>query len=494
MRADLPSVKYLKAQITQMNDSIEKNPTDAISKAKELIEICCKLITKGKCIMEITPYKNGIHSLAESLRCLQLYLSDTKDPYLMKEVVIKSHHGLETLFKDILFHKNPVFLLDGKTSVKDIVSFYKGFYENKNDYLFDDARTITPSETLQRLRDLRIIEGTSIKDYEQLISSFEILNAFRNQLQHFAIKADTDKLIRLLGNLIPRAVVILKRYYTGINNVPFYLRETIIPHEPLFGMEKLFGTNRNVEEDLNSIFPQATDIIKMLESKYDILLNEAIQKFKKTTFSDLKLSIKIRDHGHCGASPYMPEIVLEGWLNETLKPHENSMTERFFIREHLCAIYNAQTVINQPCIIEEPKDFFMNKVTKNCIFIDATIAVLNSSNFFSIPNVEEYIEFIKSPEVKLKIELEYEAEGIYDEWHYDIRRVRQLKGKVLIEMSSMIYGDCETQPSIIGRQEILLDSINTSISLHASVESNKKLRNNYSLDIGIEGMSSLMFT
>lgn len=39
---------YIKAQIIQMNDSIEKNPTDAIGKAKELIEICCKTVLERK--------------------------------------------------------------------------------------------------------------------------------------------------------------------------------------------------------------------------------------------------------------------------------------------------------------------------------------------------------------------------------------------------------------------------------------------------------------
>lgn len=53
--------------------------------------------------MEITPYQNGIHSLTEGLRDLNSFLNKDTNPFKIKEVVIKIHHGLETLFKDILF-------------------------------------------------------------------------------------------------------------------------------------------------------------------------------------------------------------------------------------------------------------------------------------------------------------------------------------------------------------------------------------------------------
>ncbi|ENZ7892702.1 hypothetical protein ACG99Y_003708, partial [Klebsiella pneumoniae] len=66
-------------------------------------------------MMNLTPYMNGVHSLAEGLRYLNKFLENDDDPYLMKEVIIKIHHGMETLLKDILFQKNPVFLLVEKT-------------------------------------------------------------------------------------------------------------------------------------------------------------------------------------------------------------------------------------------------------------------------------------------------------------------------------------------------------------------------------------------
>ena len=47
---DVFNSDYIAAQIRQMNEAIEKHPTDAIGKAKELLESCCHTILTDKCI------------------------------------------------------------------------------------------------------------------------------------------------------------------------------------------------------------------------------------------------------------------------------------------------------------------------------------------------------------------------------------------------------------------------------------------------------------
>ena len=291
-------------------------------------------ITKGE-KLDITPYKNGIHSLAEGLRCLQQFLETDDDPYLMKEVVLKIHHGLETLLKDLLFQRNPIFLLSEKTNISQILEYYKGFYEGKNNYLFDDAKTITPEDELNRIKDLKIVTGVSNKDFLQLSNSFKTLNAVRNQLQHFAINANPEEIIRVLGNLIPRTVALLKRCYSESGNNIYQPRANLIPHQPLPGMENLFGTTYNMESDLNDIFPEAVSVINALETKYDSLLNEAIKRFKEVIIKKLKLSFKLRDHGNVGAPPYLPEITVSGWMNEKFESHRNSSPDNFSTKERL---------------------------------------------------------------------------------------------------------------------------------------------------------------
>lgn len=41
---------YMRSQIDQMQKSVEMNPTDAIGKAKELVESCCKTILEENCL------------------------------------------------------------------------------------------------------------------------------------------------------------------------------------------------------------------------------------------------------------------------------------------------------------------------------------------------------------------------------------------------------------------------------------------------------------
>ncbi|WP_372778518.1 hypothetical protein [Litorivivens sp.] len=445
--------------------------------------------------MEITPYKNGIHSLACGLRNLKGFLDSGDDPYLMKEVIIKVHHGLETLFKDLLFQKNPIFILDEKTTLKDILSYYQGFFEGKNNYLFDDAKTISPTETIQRLISLKVIDGIKKRELTQLISSFDVLNSVRNQLQHFAIKADPDSLVRVMGNLIPRSVSVLKSCYTSPNNLPHQIRASILPHTPLQGMEKLFGQFRNIETDLNSIYDEATLVLNDLERRYDVLLNEAIHKFKASTAKQLPINIKIRDHGHCGAPPYMPEITLLGWAKENLSPHRNGRENRFsYGNELISATYEGSTKIEQPEVLEEANESYGMTKCKTNILINAKIFVQNPTGFFDIPDYEEYIPFIKLPEIDLTVEVICESEGLFNDHHFDIGKVNNLSGKLTLDLSSMTYGAIDTDPSISALQVVNLDSSNTSLRLHSFVESNRKLRDNYSLDIGIEENADLVFS
>lgn len=445
--------------------------------------------------MEITPYKNGIHSLAIGLKNLKDFLETGEDPYLMKEVVIKVHHGLETLFKDLLFQKNPIFILDDKTTTKEILSYYQGFFDDKNSYLFDDAKTISPTETIQRLVSLKIINGLKKKDLNQLTSSFDVLNSVRNQLQHFAIKADPDSLVRVMGNLIPRSVSVLKVCYAPANNLPHQLRANIAPHSPLPGMEALFDHSRNIDVDLNDIYEKATEVLRDLEHRYDALLNEAIQRFKSSTVNRLPLSIKLRDRGHSGAPPYMPEITLQGWLNENFTPHRNSSENRFsFDKEPVLAIYEANTNIDQPEILEDTHEQHGHTKCRTKITVTSKVSVLSAESFFNIPEYEEYVPFIKMPEVSLLLEIECESEGLFNEHHFDISRVSSLCGKLTIDMSSMVFGDTNQVPSIRATQQFQLNSNNTSLRLIAFVESNKKLKDNFLLEIGIEENEDLVFS
>lgn len=445
--------------------------------------------------MEITPYKNGIHSLAEGLRQLNSFLNEGSDPFKMKEVIIKIHHGLETLFKDILFQRNPIFLLDEKTSIKQVLECYQGFFEGKNNYLFDEAKTITPTEAVKRIKSLHLGDTIASKDFAHLTESFDRLNALRNQLQHFALKANPDEIVRILGNLVPRSIALLKACYVQDLSAPHLSRMQAVPHKPLVGMVKLFSNAISLDNDLNDIYPDASKIINGLEARYDVLLHEAIKKFAKATFPKQKQILKVSDHGRVGAPPYMPRITLKGWMNEEFESHRNAIGEaHWFRRESIAATYSGALKFEQPVIKQVLSEgWHSDAVSELSILCESKITVLHPEGFFSIPGTDEYISFIKNPEVTLKIQITCEVEGMFNDHHFDIRTVRSLSGNLQIEMSSLIFGDTTEEPSIFGTQSILLNKQNTSIRFHAFVESNRRLRDNYSLEINIEAIEDILF-
>ncbi|MFL9691779.1 hypothetical protein [Aeromonas veronii] len=444
--------------------------------------------------MEITPYKNGIHSLAKGLKCLQEFLDNSEDAYLMKEVILNTHHGLETLFKDLLFQRNPIFLLVDKTTVGQILEFYKGFYDSKNDFIFDDAKTITPDEAIKRIKSLNIINDINDKDYNQLSTAFQKLNAVRNQLQHFAIKANPDSIIRVLGNLIPRAVSLLDKCYTANINNQYYSRISFIPHQALPGMERLFNQNVNINNDLASVYPESINLIGLLERKYDSLLNEAISNFKGKIINKLPINIKINDIGHCGAPPYHPEITLEGWMNEHFIAHRNSSVSKFTRGgEKASAFYDSSLTVEKPEILKWHDSRRDTATLKLKISSDSNITITTPESFLEISQLNEYIPFIKEPKVNILLNLECLVEGMFNEHHLNIETILNLNGNIKIELSSLIYGDNIGAPTIIGTQTIKLNAINTSLNFHAFVQSNYTLSENHSLKLQINESENLIF-
>ncbi|HHC3062690.1 TPA: hypothetical protein ACU6UT_003972 [Klebsiella pneumoniae] len=445
--------------------------------------------------MNLTPYTNGVHSLAEGLKCLHQFIENDQDPYLMKEVVIKIHHGMETLLKDLLFQRNPIFLLGEKTTVSQIIEYYKGFYEGKNDYLFDDAKTITPEETIRRIDELKIVSGISRKDYQQLTESFKSLNATRNKLQHFTVKANADEIIKVLANLIPSTVDLLKGFYSRSESSYYQQRINQIPHQPLLGMEQLFGEKHDIENDLNAIYAESTNIISLIEAKYGRLLNEAIGKLQGSTTEKIQLTFNLDDHGHVGAPPYIPTIVLEGWLRERFEPYRNATSARICTLMgdgEITAEYNSSLSISQPKVIKAAEEWHQDTVSKINISCDSSIDVVNSS-IFNIPDLNEYISFLKLPKINILLQIECTLSGTYNSSHFDIGKIIELKGSLMVEITSYIYGDSEGTPSIKGSYELKLNEKNTALSLHAFVMSNGQVGDHHSLKIKIDDVANLVF-
>lgn len=107
--------KYIQAQIVQMNASIEENPTDAIGKAKELIESCCKTILKSK---DKTIDKNWTVSrlMKETCKSLKLTPDDISDTAKASDTIKQILGSLTSISVGMAALRNPYGSGHGKSN------------------------------------------------------------------------------------------------------------------------------------------------------------------------------------------------------------------------------------------------------------------------------------------------------------------------------------------------------------------------------------------
>lgn len=441
--------------------------------------------------MQITPYQNGVHSLAEGLRSFAGYFEKNNDPFLMKDAIIRLHHGLETIFKDILFQRNPIFIISDKATIGQTIGYYSDFYEGKNNYLLDDVHTINPIEALSRIEKLHFGDINK-QEHAQISIAFKALNDVRNSLQHFTVTMPYDIIIKALGNLLPKSLKLIRTCYTHSNDTPISQKIAIIPHMHLRNMNSSYFAD--IDEDLIRYYPEALNVIASLESKYDILLNQSIRFFKKASFPSSPISLKIKDFGHVGAPPYMPEIKFEGWINGEF-PSRYGLFVPGITDENLRppAVYKGETRIEKTRLphdeFDDPSAYRAEIIVK----INASLTEVTPEKLIAIENAEDYIPFMRSPTILVDIYIKALVIVAHDPAHFIVRSVGALSGHIKITLESELYGDPQGSPSICGVQTTAIDGNNTSLELSAFLASNDTLLENHLLRINFKQAENLVF-
>jgi hypothetical protein len=136
--------------------------------------------------MEIDARTNGIHSLAESLKAFKNFHDNPKDIFSLKDSIFRSHHALETLFKNVLYIQDPTLLIDEEVRVKKVLDGYEKWMKGEIATVVDELKTISLEETIERLRKFGLLESLTQKEYALFLDSVRKLSFFRNKLQHFS--------------------------------------------------------------------------------------------------------------------------------------------------------------------------------------------------------------------------------------------------------------------------------------------------------------------
>ncbi len=414
--------------------------------------------------MEIDPRKNGIHSLAEALRAFKKLHKDPNDIFALKDSILRTHHALETLFKHILYQINPVLLVGEKIKVKDVIEGYNKWFKGDVATPLDELWTVTLKDAIKRLREFNLLKGLDEREFEEFLKAIDELTQYRNRLQHLGLKADPDRIGRILGIVIPRAIEALEETYSyilqfGLPSKFGFLPSTTFPPK-----------SAAIMEDLCKILPEARDIIELLRYNYDSLIREAIQFFKGRTFNNQTLKLKIVDHGKVGAPPYMPNLMAEGFLNFNLDAHD-----LIGLRPESEVSYKAEIRISQPNF-KEDKGFPNHGIAEGSLEFEAYIKVDKAKGTLILPNAEEKIAVLRDLTAIIEAKLDYKAEALMTDWHYDCMKILQAKGKLNVNLTSVPKGYKSEEIKLVGRYQSNLNEKNAPFRLHAFLEPDGSLK------------------
>jgi hypothetical protein len=139
--------------------------------------------------------ENGLHSLWRGIESYGAY-DKNQDKLMLKDAIMFLHHGVELLMKEIL-NKYSLFLI-----FEDLSKAATRQEEANNQgvgifYLENPPKTVTYEEAIKRVSAF-IKPPELTKDLQKNLAT---LNQFRNQLEHYAIDVDKEKIVQLLAAL-----------------------------------------------------------------------------------------------------------------------------------------------------------------------------------------------------------------------------------------------------------------------------------------------------
>jgi len=92
------------------------------------------------------------------------------------------------------------------------------------------------------------------------------------------------------------------------------------------------------------------------------------------------------------------------------------------------------------------------------------------------PNAEEKIAILRDLTVIIKAKLDYKAEALMTDWHYDCIRILQAKGELNVNLTLVPKGYKSKEIESIGRYQSNLNEENAPFRLYVFLEPNGSLK------------------
>ena len=321
-----------------------------------------------------------------------------------------------------------------------------------------------------RLNDFDFLKMDS-REFALFIEAIDKLERYRNRLQHLSLSADPDVIARILGIALPRAIDLL---------------DAIPRHHPVLG--DIFF-DEPIKKTLEKDFPDVVPTVQLLRSNYDCLIEQAVAFFKGNVFHDLKLELRIDDHGAGFWGP--PDLKADGFINFRAErfarpPLKGEPVSR--IEE-----YAAGTQVSDP-EYTGMNVFPFEGHLKGSLTFRGEIKFRKAEGLLVLPGSEEKVPFVRDLTLIIDASLVYEANGMKGSGHFDIREIQQSTGKLTIMLAAIPKGYTGEKPKIIGKFESLLNPQNAAFRLHCFLEPEGAIRDqNRILEWKINGIGDLIF-
>jgi len=155
---------------------------------------------------KITLLQNGVHSLERGFQRFDEYLREG-DAFLLKEAIMFIHHGIELLLKQLLAQANEFLIFSDLRQVVRKQQQAKKQSVHLLD-LEDPPHTATYLDVIERVDAF-----LDVPEFDAgLQKALRELNRWRNMLEHYAIEADREAILRLLADIRVPLLAVFKAH------------------------------------------------------------------------------------------------------------------------------------------------------------------------------------------------------------------------------------------------------------------------------------------
>ena len=199
--------------------------------------------------MKISLLDSGLHSLAKGLEDYYIY-ETTDDRYVLKDCILRIHHGIELCLKHVLFEINPLWVFKDDSRISKLVDAQAKAERDGKSLLQAsaeiDLKTVSIIEGLNRLKSIKpgLLPQQTMSDLTNHVRSF---TEFRNLVQHHEVIISGPEIQAQIGSVVPLIIAIMRQC---ISNIP---------------------------RQLNTHWPDAMKTVTRLEHQYKMLARSSFE-------------------------------------------------------------------------------------------------------------------------------------------------------------------------------------------------------------------------